>query len=181
MKIISRKEAEKLGLVKYFTRKPCVHGHISERNISKHQCLECRDIDNKNWRNKKRSPYVYNKEKARAYYLKNKKKIVGRSIKYRLENLEKANAISRNKKAKRIGAQGNHTGQEIIFKIKKQKYRCANCECDISEKHHIDHIQPLSKGGRNDIRNLQILCPACNLEKGAKDPIDWAQDNGRLL
>lgn len=29
-----------------------------------------------------------------------------------------------------------------------------------------DHIQPKSKGGRNDITNYQTMCYKCNLEKG---------------
>jgi len=40
---------------------------------------------------------------------------------------------------------------------------------------------PLSRGGSNDKYNLQLLCPTCNLKKSAKDPIDFAQENGNLL
>ena len=29
-----------------------------------------------------------------------------------------------------------------------------------------DHIEPLQKGGKNDIHNLQLLCRACNTLKG---------------
>ena len=32
----------------------------------------------------------------------------------------------------------------------------------------IDHIIPISKGGGNDSRNLQIICRTCNLKKGTK-------------
>ena len=35
-----RKEAEMLGLDRYFTGKPCNRGHVCERYVSGH-CIEC--------------------------------------------------------------------------------------------------------------------------------------------
>lgn len=32
----------------------------------------------------------------------------------------------------------------------------------------IDHIVPLSKGGKNGLYNLQVCCISCNLKMGAK-------------
>lgn len=43
MKIISRKDAKKIGLKFYFTGKPCKYGHISERRIGS-ACLICENI-----------------------------------------------------------------------------------------------------------------------------------------
>lgn len=48
------------------------------------------------------------------------------------------------------------------------RYVCANEDCGVMECLHIDHIVPLSKGGSDDVDNLQFLCKAHNSEKGAK-------------
>ncbi len=37
---------------------------------------------------------------------------------------------------------------------------------------HVDHIQPRSRGGRDDLDNLQTLCIDCNLGKGNRDNTD---------
>lgn len=63
-----------------------------------------------------------------------------------------------------------------------QKGRCACCGRSFKNvKHHIDHIIALSRGGMNDDSNLQLLCATCNLQKGAKHPIDFMQTKGFLL
>ena len=43
MKKISKETAVRLGLKRYFTGVPCLHGHISERLVNKRgsQCAEC--------------------------------------------------------------------------------------------------------------------------------------------
>lgn len=46
-------------------------------------------------------------------------------------------------------------------------YRCRNC--GISQRYavlEIDHIIPISKGGKSTPDNLQTLCHRCNVEKG---------------
>ena len=50
--------------------------------------------------------------------------------------------------------------------LNKYKFKCVNCGA--MEGLEIDHIIPVSKGGIDDINNLQILCKSCNVRKSNK-------------
>lgn len=63
-------------------------------------------------------------------------------------------------RAKHLGVLRKETIQSVF---KKYRYQCALCYSQ--ENLVIDHIIPLSKGGTNDIFNLQVLCKECNLRK----------------
>lgn len=62
-----------------------------------------------------------------------------------------------------------------------QRNKCAICRRSVAVKSHLDHIIPLAKGGVHAPRNMQLLCPPCNLRKSARDPIEHMQSLGRLL
>lgn len=63
-----------------------------------------------------------------------------------------------------------------------QRSRCACCKADLRMVgRHLDHIIPLALGGPNSDDNAQLLCPPCNLSKGAKHPVDFMQQRGYLL
>lgn len=62
-----------------------------------------------------------------------------------------------------------------------QKDRCAICRIGLAGGGHLDHIQPISKGGPHLPGNLQFLCAPCNVRKHAKDPLDFMRELGRLL
>ncbi len=46
----------------------------------------------------------------------------------------------------------------------RDNYRCV--KCGDTEDLEIDHIYPISKGGKSDLNNLQTLCHHCNYQKG---------------
>ena len=41
------------------------------------------------------------------------------------------------------------------------------CRCGSRERLEYDHIIPVSRGGSNTVRNIELLCETCNRNKGA--------------
>lgn len=64
MEITTRKEAKARGLKRYFTGKPCKHGHIAEREGIAGNCIPCNRLDTKNRAAKQQA---LNPEKTWAY------------------------------------------------------------------------------------------------------------------
>lgn len=97
------------------------------------------------------------------------------------ENREKVRAARwrRKSRIKRVG--GTFTGQDIKNLYENQRERCASCRASIRAGYEIDHVYPIALGGSNNPDNLQLLCTPCNRSKSYKDPIAWANENGRLL
>lgn len=61
--------------------------------------------------------------------------------------------------------------KDLIKSAKKDCKPCSLCGQPLSpyEEHlHIDHIHPRSKGGTNDLHNLQVVHKTCNLRKSDK-------------
>lgn len=90
-------------------------------------------------------------------------------------------ARARAKDAARRCAEGKYTAVDLRRIFAAQRGKCAACHCSIKKEYHVDHIIALACGGTNWPRNIQLLCPLCNLRKKAKDPIVFMQSLGRLL
>jgi len=103
------------------------------------------------------------------------------SREWRIRNPEQAAVTAATSKAKRRGAAGKFKKSDIVEIMRLQKGKCAYCRIGLKEKRDIDHIVPLSKGGTNERKNLQLLCRPCNQRKHARDPIAFAQHLGLLI
>lgn len=53
--------------------------------------------------------------------------------------------------------------------LNRDHHRCVICGASANDgvKLHVDHIIPVSKGGKTELSNLRTLCERCNLGKGA--------------
>lgn len=55
--------------------------------------------------------------------------------------------------------------------LEKYNHTCQICGAKSPEAVlHVDHITPISKGGKTEIDNLWVLCQECNLGKSNKSP-----------
>ena len=122
-----------------------------------------------------------NPETQRNWVNKNRLKVQQIKRDWAARHPEQNREIKINNKAKRRGASGKFTKQQIENLLIKQKQKCACCNISISTEFHRDHIIPIVLGGNNEITNIQLLCKYCNLSKGGKHPIDFMQSKGYLL
>lgn len=82
------------------------------------------------------------------------------STEYCLPKVKKYRSLSVNKKLK---------------VLKRDRYTCKNCgespAINPNIELEIDHINPFSLGGTDNIENLQVLCKSCNRIKSGKNNI----------
>jgi len=97
---------------------------------------------------------------------------------YKTNHPDTIRAIWQRHRARKNGAAGSYTSEDIRIIYKSQQGKCWWCSCEVGNEYHIDHRIPLSRGGSNAPGNLVISCPKCNWRKNNKLPHEW---NGRLL
>lgn len=140
------------------------------------------------------------REYDRLYHIAHREGKALSSIEYRKKNAERlkakrkqysqtsrgrimARANAHNRRAMKRNAVGSHSTEELYQQLKRQKNKCYYCKKKLGNNRgdwHGDHIVPLAKGGSNDIHNIVIACPTCNIRKRDKFLHEWSE-GGRLL
>lgn len=143
------------------------------------QCRECHRLESEIYhrlktgyqglKRKKHDPALTKRQKAaiyaKGYYSSNKEKF----SKYQKENPEKCRGISHRRRARKLKATVELFDEKAWFKEMRlnqlgQCFYCAETLIAI----HIDHMIPLSRGGRHSKDNLCLACPNCNRTKNNK-------------
>jgi 5-methylcytosine-specific restriction endonuclease McrA len=129
------------------------------------RCKPCANEVSRQWRRANPDKVDYSKlvdskarERARRHYA---------------NNLDRSRDLARARAGKRRAVMAN--AEQGYFPTLSQMvwFYGPNCmQCGSSDRLHIDHVVPVSKGGDNGIWNLQLLCQGCNLRKGNRVDTD---------
>lgn len=193
MKLISKEEAVIEGVKKYFTGKPCRHGHLTFRYVSCDDCCECSRLSrkkytdknrdavydmNKRWRTANKDKTVSYKKKynteniesirlyRKKYYSQNREKVLEASKKWRNSNPKRCSEITflRYKLEKSLTPPRPYHNTKAISYLRNEVKRLNLLK---KGRYEVDHIWPISRGGVNHACNMRIVESTKNKEKGS--------------
>jgi 5-methylcytosine-specific restriction endonuclease McrA len=150
------------------------HGTISGYNRHKCRCKECSAAKvTANRKSREKNPDKQ-KQLARKHYEENKEDYLQRSRNQRIYQKDKCRVWASSRRARVRAAFVEHIDHSVVFLA--VDYICQNCGivCDKDAVYpaknfpSLDHVIPLSKGGKHSYDNVQLLCLECNLSKSNK-------------
>jgi len=114
-----------------------------------------------------------NRERSREikkkYADKNKEKIAKRKSEYYKNNPDKWRIYTAKRRAVVKEAETNYISDEEISTL----YASPCFYCGETENITMEHLIPLSRGGRHSIGNLAPMCESCNKSKNDKLLVEW--------
>lgn len=102
----------------------------------------------------------------REYWNKNREKLNQEKQVWCKKNRNYRNFIQQQRRAA-----GSLMFEQWVDLITAAEGKC--CVCGSKNSPQIDHIVPISRGGKTELSNLQVLCKFCNTSKGSKNFDLW--------
>jgi 5-methylcytosine-specific restriction endonuclease McrA len=126
-----------------------------------------------------------NKRQKAEYYLRHKEYVKSKRVKWYNANKDKVRewykVYNQTPKGRAVIVQGRAKRRALlkgceaidctalITEWRSKIVKCYLCGKTLAgNKCHIDHIIPLSKGGKHEPKNIAPTCPFCNMSKGSK-------------
>ena len=165
IKLITRKEAKSQGLTRYFTGKPCVHGHVDERKVANKTCVVCSHIAVA--KSKAKKPEKYN-EINQGWAKRNPDKVRAIHLKRNRENPARRNLWTANYRSAKDARQPPWLNAGHLFEMESIYNYCAALR-SAGLDYHVDHIVPLRGDNVSGLHvpwNLQVITGAENMSKG---------------
>lgn len=154
-------------------------------NGRKHQDARYREKNADRVRASQERYRLANLEKVKAakrkWRLDNPEKLRSAQIRWDKNNPVKKRIHRENRRAREKSAAGKLSADIAQKLLSIQRGKCAICRVVLKGKYDLDHILPLVLGGKNEDRNMQVLCVTCNRRKGKKHPTAFMQERGWLL
>ena len=109
------------------------------------------------------------RERKRLYRLNNPEKVAAKNKKWFADNPDKVSEYNHQRRAKIY-----HNGKFLIRDSYIKKLYMSPCVvCSSFKNIELDHVVPVSRGGRHSEGNLQPLCRSCNRSKSNKTMMEW--------
>lgn len=96
--------------------------------------------------------------------------VAASNAKWRKTNPGYSAIVHAKRRAAELGASGSHTREEWVLLLEQCAGLCVYCLRAATER---DHVQPITRGGSDDIGNLVPACRSCNSSKSDTLLLHW--------
>jgi 5-methylcytosine-specific restriction endonuclease McrA len=138
-------------------------------------CKSCQSIQHKKWREKNRDADL---KRQKLWKQENKQHHHDESMRWRKENPEAWKEIRQRNEYKRKGGGILPNG---AFGTLVSMYGAICGRCKSKTDLTVDHVVPISIGGKSNMENLQILCRSCNSSKSNRSSSDYRNAKKTLI